>query len=667
MTGSVYTRLAREGIRKNRQLYLPFIITASLMVMVTYILGYLSSDECMALIPHGKRTTGAMMDLGMWVTVVFSLIFLLYTYSFIIRRRQKEFGLYNVLGMDKKNLAKIIFRETLMYGFISLAAGLITGVLFSKLFELILVRMAGGEVTYTLRVLPGVMLKTALLFAAIFLIICVIVTVRTGVSSAVTLMNSEKAGEKAPKAAVLPAVLGAVILAAAYFLAVTVNIERPVEALQRFAIAVIMVVISTYLLMIAGSVFLCRVLQKKKSYYYSRKHFVSVSSMAYRMKRNGAGLASICIFATVVLVTVSTTLCMLMGANDTMKRRYPGEVVVRMWIKPEHAGDADTDGIEAEILGAVEEMGGKPEIVRNVKYGSFNGRINGSSIVYEDLLYAAEDSIVFYFLDTRDYGRITGDTVSPGDGEAFILAKDFVYEGNTLSLNGKDDIAVSGHTCEDPGIADNNNGFRVMYVIMNDPWKKLNAFGGEDRAINYEWQYYLNTGLDGNGQIEASEKAVEAVDRVVMPGGSVYYGWMVDARELMLRDVKAGYGGLFFIGVILSGVFLISAVLIIYYKQLSEGYEDRARFDIMQKVGMTGTDIKKSINSQLLTVFFLPLLLAGIHLFFAFPMIREILTLFEIYNTGLFALTTVIVYLIFAALYAAVYKLTSNTYYRIVS
>ncbi|MBQ9827336.1 MAG: ABC transporter permease [Lachnospiraceae bacterium] len=677
--GKIYWRLAREGIAKNRQLYIPFIITAVCMVMMTYIMGYLASEECTSLIPVGKRTVTVLMQFGMIVVVVFSLIFMLYTYSFIMRRRQKEFGLYNVLGMDKRNLSKVIFRETVIYGIISLLGGLFAGVLFSKLFELMLIRMTGGEITYTLRVLPDVMLKTAGLFLIIFIVISVTATVRTGASSAVTLLKSENTGEKAPKAGWLPALAGVCILAAAYFLAVTVDITYPRDALRRFFIAVIMVIVATYLIMIAGSVFFCGLLRKNKKYYYKKEHFVSVSSMAYRMKRNGAGLASICIIATVVLVTISTTTCLLFGVRDVMDKRYPADVNVYVWLEPDDMAEFDTAAVRDRIDGIVKEKGGSPEAVTDMKYGSIYGQIEDGCLYFRWLDDVNVPVTNVYILDSKEYERISGRHMYLKSGEAYIVTEGFDYEYDRFCINNEENpyltnnaVTLSVKAAERGEVApvpdQGDRGDRRMYLIVDDMSEALQPLyaDGYYRYVETMWLYCMDTGLGSMDQTDMPDAVIDLMGDILAENESIR-GFGTEGKEIMALDARANYGGLFFTGVILSGVFILAAVLIIYYKQLSEGYEDRARFDIMQKVGMTKKEIKKSINSQLLTVFFLPLIFAGMHLLFAFPMIRKILLLFEISNTWLFAMTTVISYVIFAVFYAVVYKLTSNAYYRIVS
>ena len=328
MKTALYPRLAWDGLRKNKRLFTPYLLTCVCMVMMFYILSFLGSPETCALLPRGSNSTGLILNLGSFVIFVFSAIFLYYTNSFLVRRREREFGLYNVLGMNKRNLARIVTWESLITAVLSLVLGLALGIVLSKLAELGLVNMLGGDINYRIRIDVDSLTRALGLYAVIFAVIWLSTVVRVGRSSAVALLRSESVGEKPPKANWLLGLAGVVILAAAYYLAV--SITNPLDAIVWFFVAVILVIIGTYLLLVAGSVLLCRVLQKNKKYYYRPEHFVSVSSMAYRMKRNGAGLASVCIIATMILVMISSSSCLYFGAEDSANMRYPRDINITL-------------------------------------------------------------------------------------------------------------------------------------------------------------------------------------------------------------------------------------------------------------------------------------------------------------------------------------------------
>ena len=538
---SLYTRLAWDGIRKNGRLYLPYILTCVGMVTMYYMMSELCDSDLLRYM-KGGGASHIILGLGSRVIAVFSALFLYYTYSFLIRRRQKEFGLYHVLGLGKRHIALLCVIETAMTAVIALAAGLAIGVGLSFAVELGLRSTMETEMAFTFSVNRSVVLQTVLVYLAIFALTLLSTLVKVGRGTAMSLLRSESYGEKPPKGNLFVTILGAVLLAAAYVMAV--SIQEPLKALALFFVAVILVILATYLLFIAGSVALCRMLQKNRDYYYQPRHFVSVSSMAYRMKRNGAGLASICILATMVLVMLSSSACLYFGAEDSLNATYPNELELTVW--------AEDDAALPRLEKALTEAG--------APYG-----VN-------------------------------------------------VWEKGTVTRDGE--------------------------II---------------------WSAAFDTGLPQEQQLALSHDIGEALQGT---GGA--WGYSYTSRAEAADDFYGTYGSLFFIGIVLSVMFVCAAVLIIYYKQLCEGYEDQPRFAIMQKVGMTAADIRRSVNSQLLTVFFLPLAGAALHMAFAFPMIRRMLLLFELHNTGLFVATVLISFAVLAAVYTLVYKATSNAYYRIV-
>ncbi len=539
---SLYTRLAWDGIRKNKRLYLPYLLTCVGMVTLYYMMSELCGSPLLDSM-RGGTSSRLVLGLGTWVIAIFSALFLFYTNSFLVRRRQREFGLYHVLGLGKRHIALLCAIETLLTAAIALATGLVIGIGLSFAVELGLRASIRAEVDFAFRVSGAVVAKTVLVYLAIFLLILLSTLVKVGRGTAVSLLRSESCGEKPPRANVLVAVLGAVLLVVAYGMAV--SIQEPLQAMLLFFVAVILVILGTYLLFIAGSVALCRALQKNKSYYYQSRHFVSVSSMTYRMKRNGAGLASICILATMVLVMLSSSACLYFGAEDSLNVTYPHEFSLMVW-----ARDAEA----LPKLEAVLDAAGAP-----------------------------------YGVEIWRRGEVEQ------NGEEVIWSGQF-----DTGLSREQQLALGGAIGE----------------ALNDP-DTTQGFSRSFRA--------------------------EAADE--------FYGT---------------YGSLFFIGIVLSVLFICAAVLIIYYKQLCEGYEDQPRFAIMQKVGMTAPDIRRSVNSQLLTVFFLPLAGAALHMAFAFPMIRRVLLVFSLNNTALFVATALISLAVLSVVYTLVYRATSNAYYRIV-
>ena len=331
-----YPKLAWTGMRSNRKLYLPYLITCISMVAMLYIVGYLSGAQAVRHLPGGQFIQESL-GLGVWIIALFAGLFLLYSSSFLMRRRKKEFGLYNILGMGKGHLGMVVFWETVMTAVVSIFTGLFAGMTLSKLAELCIVNIVGGEVDYSLTVSVSSIVIASVVFAVIFQVIMVKSLWQIGRTNAINLIKSENVGEKLPRMYWFWGILGAVILAAAYYLAL--SIEDPLSALFIFFGAVGMVIVATYLLFMSGSVLLCKLLQKNKRYYYKPNHFVSVSSMAYRMTRNGAGLASICILLTMVLVMLSSTSCLFFGVEETLHIRYPREITVDAYVADPENGD----------------------------------------------------------------------------------------------------------------------------------------------------------------------------------------------------------------------------------------------------------------------------------------------------------------------------------------
>lgn len=664
MKALFYPRLAWTGIKNNRRLYLPYILTCIGMVAMFYIMLSLSTAEFLDKM-RGGTTLGSVLGLGAGVIGFFAVLFLFYTNSFLIRRRKKEFGLYNILGMGKRNIARVLFSETLILAAVSLVFGLILGAALSKLAELGLAYFVESDAGYDFTVYPTAMGYTVLLFVCIFLLLFFKSVGQVSLSNPVELLHSESVGEKPPKANWVFGVLGIVILAAAYYISVT--IEQPVAALGWFFIAVLMVIAATYLLFIAGSVLLCRILQKNKRYYYKPNHFVSVSSMAYRMKRNGAGLASVCILITMVLVMIASTSCLYFGKNDVLRSQYPHDFNSTVDFDTlDEVTQENIDKTKAAIDAFMDKNGGISFGICG-KSDRVTGELRDGVFYMGDDVYDPEHSTFLYIIDLADYNRNTGSSYRLNDGEALVFASSRTYDHDTIRIEGGREYKVVKSDGTIDFIRDTDMlGFSAVYIVVPDFYSSAEDLlqATEKQGVSQpwlQWRYQFDSPADYLTQLEIEEGIWDVIAQAHSGG----YGLssLAGARD----DFYGSFGGLFFLGIMLSIVFIIAAVLIIYYKQVSEGYEDQSRFEIMQKVGMTKKDIRKSINSQMLTVFFLPLLFAIVHLGFAFPMINKLLLLFGLDNLGLLLLTAAISALVFALFYIIVYRVTSNAYYSIVS
>ncbi len=667
-----YPKLAASGIRKNRRLFTPFILTCTGMVMMFYIIIYLAASDALSEVVGGE-TLRSIFALGSWVIAVFSVIFLFYTNSFLIRRRKKEFGLYHILGMGKGNIARILFWETLLVAVISITLGLFAGAAFSKLAELGLLNMAHSEVTYDLSICPLAVWRSIQVFGVIFILLFLNSVRQVQFSTAISLLRSENAGEKPPKGNWLLGLLGVLILAAAYYLAVT--IQDPATAILIFFVAVIMVIIGTYLIMIAGSVVFCRLLQKNKRYYYKPNHFVSVSSMVYRMKRNGAGLASICILATMVLVMISSTACLYFGAENAIVTRYPGDVNLSFRMKDASSlSDTATETVQGRLSDELAAQGVVPENGYNYRSAYLYGTLRDHTAKLNLGQPSMESTThLFTFIPLADYNRVMGAQETLDQGEALLYTYRTKYTYDTLTFSGAGEFRIKKQL--DTFFPDGTTAMDMLSsltLVVPDleesiqSFLRLADFNG-DQLLRMEYTYIFDTDLTLEQQKELHASLRGALTSASCKDAMGYSNCTISFQALERVDYYSLFGALFYLGIMLSAVFILAAVLIIYYKQICEGYEDQSRFEIMKKIGMTKREIRKSINSQLLTVFFLPLVFAGLHLLFAFPMIYRMLLLFNLNNMPLFAATTGISLAVFAVFYAIVYRLTSNAYYSIVS
>ena len=674
MKRGFYPRLAWSGMRKNSKLYLPYSLACIGMTAMFYILMHLAYSPALELLSSSGEVS-TILRLGSFVIGVFSLLFLFYTNSFLVRRRYKEFGLYNVLGMNKGNISRVLAWEALINALISLAGGLFLGIALSKLAELGLVNIMGGDTDLDLRISVKALEFTVMFFCGIFLLIYLNSLIKIRRSSASELVKSENFGEKPPRANWLFGLAGIVILAAAYYIAV--SIKTPLTALSLFFIAVIMVIVATYLIFIAGSVWICRLLQKNKRYYYKKNHFVSVSSMVYRMKRNGAGLASICILATMVLVMISSTTCLYFGAEDALRDRYPRDISISAsYSGLDSMTDENISALRGEISAAV--GGAETENILDYRCASLVGSLENGILdlseasIYSTAMTTYDYVAEVYIVPLADYNAIAGTNESLGSDEAMIYAYRMDYTDKTFAVDDLVSFRVKKVLDSFP-IADGSAMASIaptVFVIVPDFADTVAKLGGAvsssgDEPASLSWNYAFDTPVSDEEETAMCERIGERLSECSQTGGYRYY-----SRESLAAnraDFYGMFGGLFFLGIMLSIAFICAAVLIIYYKQISEGYEDRRRFEIMQNVGMTKKEIRSSINSQLLTVFFLPLIFAGLHLGFAFPFIHKLLMLFNLSNLPLLIGTTAISFGVFALLYAVVFRVTSNAYYNIVS
>lgn len=674
----LYPKLAWQGIRKNAETYLPYLLMGILMVGVSYIMNYLTRPALMGALSMGG-TTLMVLQMGKIVISVFSVIFLYYCNSFLIRRRMKEFGLYNILGMGKGNIARVMLWETLLTALLVFAGGLLLGLSLSRLVEMALINLLHADYTVPMELFyPDGVTWVLLLFGGIYVLILLANLLRMRLSNPVALLKSENTGEKPPKANWFFGLIGLLILLSAYYVAAVS--QSPLEALIFFFIAVLMVIVATYLLLVSGSVTLCRMLRRNKRYYYQTRHFISVSAMAYRMKRNGAGMATICILCTMVLVILTSTVCLYGGTDSMVDAICPQDINLTIGLEARDGEEnwKRLDAMQQMALDVTEEMGLTPENITSQRALVATGKVQNGDygiITDADSLKANVLELTVYPLSV--YEQATGETVTLADRELLYASFKTNETFSSMSFYGSAPYRMIHAEKELPKrllSADYRSAWGCLVVFTND----AEAFRSEITALVGEKsgeammmdRLSLHFDLDSEADTDTQEKLVKTLRSEAMKStGNDFYGMSslsVDTRLLCRMDYLSLFGGLFFLGMVLGPLFSIAAVLIMYYKQICEGYEDAERFAVMRKVGLTDAEIRRSVNSQVLTVFFAPLLMAGLHMLFAMPMIRLILGAFGLHNDSLFYGIGIGCYVVFAVIYALMYLLTSRRYYRIV-
>lgn len=660
MSKLFYPKLAADNIRKNARTYVPYLITCIITVAMFYIIKSLSLNEGIQELA-GAGFIQYMLYLGSWVVGLFAGIFLFYTNSFLMKRRKKEFGLFNILGMEKKHLSRVIGFETLYLAAISLVCGLVLGVLLDKAMYLLILKILDAQVPLGFYISGASMLQTLALFGVIFLLIFLNSLRQIHLAKPIELLKGGNVGEKEPKTKWIMAILGVLCLGIGYYIAITT--ENPMAAIFYFFLAVILVIIGTYFLFCAGSIALLKLLRKNKRYYYKTNHFTAVSGMLYRMKQNAVGLANICILSTMVLVMVSATTSLMVGLEDVINARYPNDITVYSTETDERRNQEMEDTLQTVL----QKYSLSPTRETSYTYLSFAGmRVEDTFVTDRDSSQVVVNNINnLFFIPLEDYNRVTGENVSLGDGEALLYSNRDPFEYPVLKVFDRE-YTIKGRLDSFVG-----NGLLASniasshFVVVKDMRQiqelyrlQREAYGEQASKIR------LCHGIDVDGDEETVVAAYSELQRSLK---DMKFLGTVECRAQERSSFLSMYGGFFFLGIFLGSLFVMATILIIYYKQISEGYDDRQRFQIMQKVGMSRQEVRKSIHSQILTVFFLPLITAGMHMAFAFPIVSRILAVLNLLNTGLFILCTVICFLVFAVLYAIIYSLTARTYTRIVS
>lgn len=603
-----------------------------------------------------------ILSLGIYVITVFAVIFLFYTNSFLIKRRKREFGLFNILGMEKKHLSIVIALESMIVFLVSMILGIGIGILLDKAFYLLIAKMLNASIALGFYISYQSIVNSIILFLIIFVLMYLFSLIQINLSNPIELLHGDQHGEKEPKTKWLLALIGLICLGTGYYM--SVSIQDPVTAFAFFMVAVILVVIGTYMLFTAGSIVILKLLRKNKRYYYKTNHFISVSNMIYRMKQNAVGLGNICILSTMVLVMLSTTISLWVGMNDIIETRFPRDITVSINSVDSNQALYTIDDMNY----AIEQAGIQTEdelVYRTLSVSAFN---QGNTYTFGNENMSLQDIsnvVVLYVITLDDYNRTEGTNVSLAPDEVLVFPSGKQFDHKTID--------IASNTFKVKGIldsikADSNYSANLqnsMFVVVDsmDTLFMIDDLQKQEYGDNAS---YIHTSYDFNLSKSEEMSVKEATDALIAnyPGDTTYM--MVDTQEGNYEDLLSLYASFLFIGIFLSFLFIMATVLIMYYKQITEGYEDKKRFEIMQKVGLDKREVKKTINSQVLTVFFLPLVVAAIHIVFAFPMIEKMLRLLYLDNTNLYIMTTVICFGVFALVYVLIYFLTSKVYYGIV-
>lgn len=670
MHKGIFSRLAKQNIRNNKSTYIPYIITCIFCIAMIYMMEFLR--DCPTLDQAVRQADEVRMIVftGEIVVEIFCIIFLIYSNSFLMKRRQKEIGLYNILGLERNHIGIVMFLETIITSIGSLAGGIAAGIIGSKLALLLLLKLLHIPSVLGFYISVKGIFTCLFMFGIVFLMILFLNLAKIHLSRPVELLRGNNTGEKEPAAKWLMALIGFICLGAGYYLAVTT--ESPIKAITIFLLAVILVMAGTYLLFTAGSIVILKFLRRRKSFYYRTGNFISISGMLYRMKQNAVGLASICILSTGVLLMISMTVSIYFGMNDIMLNRYPYDVDMSVTSISEDECQTAIEAFEKAIAD------NKVPVEKSVEeiYLDIVCSKNGDQILIKpaNTIRNSDSVLVLSLLNQAEYERLTGISANLNDGEIFAwypsaVQKDSVTVDET-EFTVKKWLDKNPLTCGEDAVSDN-----AVLVVTDEDFKKFDEMRTEMyKGVSFApagENLTLHLGLDITGsetdKIDFGTPVMEVVKDLKKNGGLSENSWINSGiRQQEYESYYADNGSLLFIGIFLGSLFLMGTAMIIYYKQISEGYEDQKRFEIMQKVGLSRREVRSSVRRQILMVFFLPLLMAMLHITMAFPMIRRMLLLFGMTNTKLFIGCTAGTVLIFAVVYGLIYLMTARSYYHIV-
>ena len=658
---SLYCRLAVTNLKNNKQFYIPYLLMGILSVMMFYCMRAMQGSQALGEM-RGGAEVALILLLGLVVVGICACIFLFYTNSFVMKRRKKELGIYNILGMEKKHIAKVMVWESRLLYVISVGGGLLFGILFNKLLTMFLYKLVGFSESIPFYISWSGCLQTLVFFAVMYLLILVYNCLQVKLANPIALLHSANAGEKEPKSKWLLGILGAACMVGGYWLALT--IQSAVEAITFFFVAVVLVIIGTYALFSVISILVLKALKKNKKYYYQTRHFTSVSGMIYRMKQNATGLANICILSTMVLVMVSTTVCLYAGVDDAVNARQETELDVQ-FNREGILEDAQRKELSDKMTKLITDENREISMQKDYMECYWFTHTKGESVeaIDDENRGSFKDVSMLQVMTEEDYETYSGQQIESVEPGKVIVAALPAWKSDNIKIFGKEYEVQSKPQYPDrgeSGMLYGDGGYMFVIVSDKEAIGEIRKLGQEEvKNVSERFQYHVLADIDGDS--EQKKACANAVSKG-FDGEDMICFSKTSYRESQMEMS----GGFLFLGLFFGTLFLMITVLIIYYKQISEGYEDRERFHIMTKVGMSRKEVKASINSQVCTVFFLPIVVAVIHLFGAFPMLELMLSAFNLYNEKLFLICLFGTVAVFATIYFVVYKLTSKSYYKIV-
>lgn len=670
MNRGMYRKLALNNIRKNKNTFVPFSLSCVAMIAMFYMLRsiQLQADDNLF---FGARTMRTILGFGAVVCGVFSLFVVFYTNSFLMKRRSKEFGLYSILGMEKRHISRVVFWEIAVVGAGSIIAGLLSGVLFSKLMFMVLLKIMHLQTDFAFEISVNALLMTFVLFAVLFILIMLANNIRIFCLKPIDLMSRSHAGEREPKVKWVMAVMGILCLGVGYYLAVTT--KNPIQAMGTFFVAVLFVIAGTYLVFVSGSIALLKLLKGNKNYYYQKNHFITVSGMMYRMKQNAVGLSNICILSTAVLVVLSSTVSLYAGFDDIMRTRYPKDVMTQYLYEEDEDPEDEPGHYDYSVLApALKTRAARYHVnmkgIEQYYSYSYTGILESNAFIseYEGSVSDVMGFIALEVMTVEDFNNRMGSSYDVEKGKVLVYtSEDAALSEETVKIAGRE-YPISGRVQEVPEISALDGDFGQLWIIVPDLNMMKEIRNGIDSTFEDDAYTVIcyNFNFDLEGKYDDKKAFCKDLRNEIDGTGIAHAATIADVYTTR-QEYYGIYGSLFFIGIFLGALFLITTVMIIYYKQISEGYEDRERFIIMQKVGMGEKEVKSVIRSQVLLVFFLPILLAVVHVCFAFDIIKKLLIILDFTNVPLFIMCTIATAAVFFIVYGIVYGLTAKAYYRI--